>query len=221
MAKDIIFDSERYEKRETVKRYLIPAAVLVGLIVVAVVAALLLRGSRSKPVTGGEDTPYPYTWAAGKNGSVILAVDRTAAPGYLWLPAAETRQLDISVTQDAQQGKTQFILTPQEAGRCVLEFRLQREDDPEDCIYQLSALSNTDFDGKNMTTSLLGISSRPISCVKMTKGMWSSLSRIRSRNSRMKTLRRRGRTKRKTPGNALPKTRPSRNSWGRSGARSA
>ena len=162
MAKDIIFDSERYEKRETVKRYLIPAAVLVGLIVVAVVAALLLRGSRSKPVTGGEDTPYPYTWAAGKNGSVILAVDRTAAPGYLWLPAAETRQLDISVTQDAQQGKTQFILTPQEAGRCVLEFRLQREDDPEDCIYQLSALSNTDFDGKNMTTSLLGISSRPL-----------------------------------------------------------
>lgn len=162
MAKDIIFDSERYEKRQTVKRYLIPAAVLVGLIVAAVVAALLLRGSRGKPVTGGEDTPYPYTWAAGKNGSVILEVDRTAAPGYLWLPAAAPRQMDISVMQDAQEGKTQFTLTPLEAGRCVLQFRLQRPEDPDDCIYELSALSNTDFDGKRMTASLLSVSSRPL-----------------------------------------------------------
>ena len=162
MAKDIIFDSERYEKQQTVKRYLIPAAVLVGLIVVAAVAALLLRGSRGKPVSGGEDTPYPYTWTAGKNGSVILVVDRTAAPGYLWLPDTETRQLDISVTQDAQEGKTQFTLTPLEAGRCVLQFRLQRSDDPSDCIYELSALSNTDFDGKSMKASILSVSSRPL-----------------------------------------------------------
>ena len=162
MAKDIIFDSERFEKQQTVKRYLIPIAVLVGLLVVAAVAALILRGSRGKPAAGGEDTPYPYTWASGKNGSVTLLVDRAAAPGYLWLPAAESRQMEVAVRQDAQTGKTEFTLTPREAGRSVLQFRLQREDDPGDCIFELTALSNTDFDGRNMTTKLMSVSSRPL-----------------------------------------------------------
>ena len=160
MAKDIVFESERYEKRQTFKRLVIPLAVLVGVIAAAVVAALIIRGSRGRPVAGGEDTPYPYTWTASRNGSVTIELDRAAAPGYVWAPAAPAAQMEIAEKQNAPEGKSQFILTSKEEGRCVLEFRLQRADDPDDCVFVLSALAATEFDGRRMSLSLLKLSGR-------------------------------------------------------------
>ena len=84
MAKNVVFESERYEKRQIFKRIGIPLAVVIGAILIAVVVALIVRGGRGKPVSGGEDTPYPYTWTANRNGSVTLVLDRAAAPGYIW-----------------------------------------------------------------------------------------------------------------------------------------
>lgn len=165
MAKDVIFDSERYEKQQTVKRFLIPAAVLVGLIVLVVMAALIIRGSRGKPVAGGEDTAYPYTWAANRDGSITLILDRAAAPDYLWTSAAAVSQMEIAAKQDVSEGKTQFTLTPKEAGRYVLEFRLQREADPDDCIFEWTALSDVAYDGKTMKASLLSLSGRRLAGV--------------------------------------------------------
>ena len=160
MAQDVTFASERYEKSQRIKRLAIPLGALLGVIVIAVVLALVLRGSRGKPVTGGEDTPYPYSWVAGKNGVVTLEVDRAAAPGFVWASSEDIPQMAIAARQDVPEGKTQFTLTPKEAGRYVLEFRLRREADPDDCIYALTALSDVTYDGKTLRASLLSISGR-------------------------------------------------------------
>ena len=158
MAKNVVFESERFEKQQRIRRYALPAAVIVGAIVIAVVAALIFRGGRGKPVTGGEDTAYPYTWATNKNGSVTLMVDRSAAPGYIWTASGDVPQMEIAAKQDVPEGKTQFTLTPKEAGRYVLEFRLLREKDPDDCIFEWTVLSDASFDGKTMRASLLSVS---------------------------------------------------------------
>ena len=165
MANNVVFESERYEKRQTAKRIAIPIAVIVGVIVLAVVVALIVRGGRSRPVAGGEDTAYPYTWATNKNGSVTLVLDRAAAPGYIWTSPADISQMVIEAKQDVPEGKTQFILTPKEAGRCVLEFRLQREKDPDDCIFEWTTLSDVTYDGKTMRASLLSLSGRRLAGV--------------------------------------------------------
>ena len=157
-AQDVTFDSERYEKSQRIKRVAIPLGAFLGVIVIVVVLALILRGSRGKPISGGEDTPYPYSWIAGKNGVITLEVDRAAAPGFIWTSYEEVPQLEVSAKQDVPEGKTQFTLTPKEAGRYVLEFRLHRENDPADCIFKLFALSEVSFDGKTMRASLLSLS---------------------------------------------------------------
>ena len=158
MAKNVVFESERYEKRLSIRRYWIPVAVILGAIVIAIVAALIIRGGRGKPVTGGEDTGFPYTWMTNRNGSVTLMVDRAAAPGYIWTASAAIPEMEIAAKQGVPEGKTQFTLTPKEAGRYVLEFRLHRENDPEDCIFKLFALTEVSFDGKTMRASLLSLS---------------------------------------------------------------
>ena len=160
MAKNVVFESERYEKRQIFKRIGIPLAVVIGAILIAVVVALIVRGGRGKPVSGGEGTPYPYTWTANRNGSVTLVLDRAAAPGYIWSASTAIPEMGIAAKQDVPEGKTQFTLTPKEAGRYVLEFRLQRENDPEDCIFELSALSEATFDGKTTRGNLLSLSGR-------------------------------------------------------------
>ena len=165
MAKNVVFESERFEKQQRIRRYALPAAVIVGAIVIAVVAALIFRGGRGKPVTGGEDTAYPYTWATNKNGSVTLMVDRSAAPGYIWTASGDVPQMEIAAKQDVPEGKTQFTLTPKEAGRYVLEFRLLREKDPDDCIFEWTVLSDASFDGKTMKASLLSLSGRRLAGV--------------------------------------------------------
>ena len=160
MAKNVVFESERYEKRQVFKRIGIPLAVVIGVIVIAVVVALIVRGGRGKPVSGGEGTPDPHTWTANRNGSVTLVLDRAAAPGYLWSASTDIPEMGIAAKQDVPEGKTQFTLTPKEAGRYVLGFRLQRENDPEDCIFEISALSEATFDGKTTRGSLLNLSGR-------------------------------------------------------------
>ena len=165
MAKNVVFESERYEKRQVFKRIGIPLAVVIGAIVIAVVVALIVRGGRGKPISGGEDTPYPYTWTANRNGSVTLVLDRAAAPGYFWTASTAIPEMGIAAKQDVPEGKTQFTLTPKEAGRYVLEFRLQRENDPEDCIFAWTVLSDASFDGKTMRASLLSLSGRRLAGV--------------------------------------------------------
>ncbi|MBR0311837.1 MAG: hypothetical protein IJQ98_05500, partial [Oscillospiraceae bacterium] len=64
MAKEVVFESERISKWERNTRFVIPAIAFVVVIVIAVVAALIMQGSRGETFTGGEDSPYPYSWTA-------------------------------------------------------------------------------------------------------------------------------------------------------------
>ncbi|MBR2716141.1 MAG: hypothetical protein IKP17_05075 [Oscillospiraceae bacterium] len=160
MAKDVIFDSERFEKRQSVKRYAIPAAAILAVIVAVAVIALIVRGGRGKPVTGGTDTDYPYTWAAGKNGSLVLEIDRSAAPDCLWIPVGEDSRTTVETAQE--EGRTRFTLVPQEAGRSVLHFALCRSGNETDRIYELSALTETTREGKALSSAVLSISGRPL-----------------------------------------------------------
>lgn len=162
MADKIVFDSERFEKRQKLKRWLIPAAALLIVVLIAAVIALIVRGGRGTPVSGGGDTNYPYTWTAGKDGSILLELDRSAAPGYRWIAAEGETQMSVSVQQDDAAGRTRFTLTPQGEGRTVLTFRLCRAGDETDRIYVLSALAETTVNGKSLHSALLSVSGRPL-----------------------------------------------------------
>lgn len=160
MAKDVIFDSERFEKRQSVKRYAIPAAAVLVVLVAVAVIALIVRGGRGKPITGGTDTDYPYTWAAGKNGSLVLEIDRSAAPDCLWLPVGEDSRMAVETAQE--EGRTRFTFTPQGEGRSILQFALCRSGDEADRIYELSALTETSAEGKALRSAVLSVSGRAL-----------------------------------------------------------
>lgn len=161
MAEKIVFDSERFAKKQAIKRWLIPVAVLLAIILIAAALALFFRGG-GKKYTGGEETPYPYTWRAGKNGVISLELDRSAAPGYVWTAADAGQLMSVAESQDAENSRTLFTLMPQAAGRSVLVFALQREGDAEDRIYEISALAETDESGRSLSSALLSISGKPL-----------------------------------------------------------
>ena len=161
MAKQVIFDSERFAKKQTLKRYLIPAVVLLVFVAIAVVLSLVLRGT-GRAVKGGADTPYPYTWRAGKNGVATLELDRSAAPGYLWTVTDAGEFLSVEETQDEEKSRTLFTLTPQTAGRSVVVFHLRRENDMRERIYELSVLTETSESGRSLTSSLLSVSGKAL-----------------------------------------------------------
>ena len=162
MAKDVVFDSERYEKQQVVKRIAVPIIVLICVIAAAVVIALIVRGGRGKPVSGGEGTAYPYAWVVNRNGSVSLEIDRAAAPGYLWVESGADALLAVTAEQDSANGKTRFTLTPRTEGRTVLVFSLQREEDESDRIFELAALAEVAGDGKKLKANLLSVSGKPL-----------------------------------------------------------
>lgn len=159
-SKDVVFDSERYEKEQSIKRFLIPAAVLLGVIAVVAAAALLLRGGKGKPVTGGEDTAYPYAWVANKNGSISLELDQSAAPGYAWTAPEENGIFTVSQEPNAEGERCRFTLTPQREGRCVLVFSLEGTEDEVDRIFELSVLAEVSRGDRSLSGNLLSISGR-------------------------------------------------------------
>ena len=162
MAKDVVFESERFEKRQNVKRILIPAAVIIVLIAAAVAVALIVRGGRGKPRTGGEDTAYPYIWTENKNGSVTLEIDRASAPGFVWAESGANNLLTVAAEQDETNGKTRFILTPLESGRAVLLLTLHREKDESDRIFELAVLAEVADTGKQLKMRLLSFGGKPL-----------------------------------------------------------
>ena len=157
-SKDVVFDSERYEREQSIKRFLIPAAVLLGVIAVVAAAALLLRGGRVRPMTGGEDTAYPYTWVVNKNGSISLELDQSAAPGYVWTAPEENGIFAVTLEPNTEGERTRFTLTPQREGRNVLVFALQGAE--EDRIFELSVLAEVSRGDRSLTGNLLSLSGK-------------------------------------------------------------
>lgn len=158
----IIFDSERYAKKQSIRRWLIPAAALLAIILIAVAVALVVRARAGKGNVGGADTDFPYSWSADNNGVVTLELDCGAAPGYLWTATSLDPLVSVAESESTDESRMRFILTPQTEGRGVLTFSLLREGDAEDCIYERSILAEVTRSGSSLHSELLSISGKPL-----------------------------------------------------------
>ena len=175
MADELLFDSERQEKKTQRRKWLYPAIALAAVLLIAVVVALILRGKNKTEIHKlGEDSLYPFTWQLNADGSILLELPHENAPAYRWvLTNGETlNALDAVREEKESNNTTRFTLTAREEGRNLLELslRLQSEVAPAepsdgekvpeqlreaDSLYQLTLL--TEFireDGKLKGTIL-------------------------------------------------------------------
>ena len=177
MDKEVVFESERISKWERNKRFVIPAIAFVVVIVIAVAVALIMQGSRGETFTGGEDSPYPYSWTVNKDGSVLLEVDRTASPQYLWNISEESTGVEIlsgestdeseesftlpvlSARPDRSQSgkKASILLTPAMTGRAVLLLDLRHDDNAQDQIYEMTILTEVLEENGKLYANLISI----------------------------------------------------------------
>ena len=161
MAKDVVFESERYEKRQSAKRFLFPAIGILAVAVIAVAVTLLLR-SRTTVISGGEDTPYPYTWTVNKNGTATLELDHSASPDYAWKLLSVSPALSVQPEGDHQENKTSFTLTPESEGRMMAAFVLERGDDELDRAYELSFLVEAESAKGRLNASPVSAAGKPL-----------------------------------------------------------
>lgn len=175
MADELLFDSERQEKKTQRRKWLFPALALAAVLLIAVAVALILRGKNKTEIHKlGEDSLYPFTWQLNADGSILLELPHENAPAYRWvLTNGETLSaLDAVREEKESNNTTRFTLTAREEGRNLLELslRLQSEEAPAepsdgekvpeqlreaDSLYQLTLL--TEFireDGKLKGTIL-------------------------------------------------------------------
>lgn len=162
MAKDVVFESERYEKRQSIKRYLFPALGILVIAAIAIAVTLLLRGRRLTVISGGEDTPYPYVWTVNKNGSVVLEIDHSASPGYVWRQAVSAAGMSVMTEEDSGQSKTRFTLTPTGEERSMLRFVLLKEEDGADRIYELSFLAEAQQSNGKLAATPVSVAGKPL-----------------------------------------------------------
>ena len=158
MAKDVVFESERFEKRQSIKRWLFPIVGILIIAAAAVAVTLLLQG-RGRVISGGEDSAYPYTWTVNKGGTVTLELDRSAAPGYVWQAEAGA----TAVTgRESGEGKDRFTLTPQREGRLKLRFTLLRAEDETDRVFELIFLAEAEEQKGELSLTPVSAVGRPI-----------------------------------------------------------
>ena len=160
MAKEVLFESERYVKRQSIKRWLFPVAGILILTGIAIAVVLLLRG-RQEVLSGGEDTPYPYTWTVGKNGAVLLELDRSAAPGYVWRQSGVSPAVSV-IGEESEEGKDRFTITPEGEGRFMLSFLLRNEGDETERIYELVFLAETGEQNGQLRTAPASVVGKPL-----------------------------------------------------------
>ncbi len=129
MSDELLFDSERQERRARRKTRLIPLIVLAAVIVLAVVVALVIRKSKAELHNAGENTPYPFTWYNESDGRMVLELPHEDAPEYRWtLVNGEALEILSADRREKEKGgKTCFTLTPTAEGRTVMELALLRE----------------------------------------------------------------------------------------------
>ena len=161
MAKDVVFESERYEKRQSAKRFLFPAIGVLAVAIIAVALTLLLR-SRTTVISGGEDTPYPYTWTVNKNGTATLELDHSVSPDHVWRLISLSQGLSVQPEGDRQENKTSFTLTPEGEGRMMAVFVLQRGDDELDLAYELSFLVEAESAKDRLNATPVSAAGKPL-----------------------------------------------------------
>lgn len=132
------------------------AVSLGGAIAVAVLALLLLSalrgGSQQEQGSGGADTPYPYSWAEQRDGS--LSVTLAAAPeGFAWACDAGGDAESVTAERNKAGG---FTVTPLREGSVPLTFTLAGELDAADRLAELELRLYIETQGKNLKASVTG-----------------------------------------------------------------
>ena len=154
MAKDVIFESERYMQRQEAKRKWMPIICIAAILLAVVVIALIIRSTRGTVNTGGEDTPYPYSWSVDRKGVLTLEIDKSAAEGYSWaLTDFDIARLNVEWPEKAKDGVSTFKITPDEAGRYICVFDLLNLQDRSDCKYEWRFIMDSGFVTEGETTS--------------------------------------------------------------------
>lgn len=141
MSDEFLFDSEREQIRARKKRRLILLLALAGVVVLAAVVALILLSRRPALHSGGEDTPYPYTWQTLSDGSVRLQLSNEDAPEYRWVAAIGQEDPAVSVrSSEKQKNGSTITLAPVHEGRCSVTLTLQTEEEDPQVRYQQTLL---------------------------------------------------------------------------------
>ncbi len=128
MSKTPVFSSERIESQERAKKILIPIAALLIIVGLVVAAAFIMNSIKGELKTGGEDTPYPYSWRCSNKGVMTLEIDHSADPLRHWIVLETDNARMLSAAAEKQpEDKSSFILTPSEEGRHNALFLLVDE----------------------------------------------------------------------------------------------
>ncbi len=156
MAKEVIFESEKLEKKQKLMRLLLPLAVLAVIIVIAVIIAVIVGKNKPKTYTGGENTLYPYTWTEKKDGTLTVQLPNPKVADCVWtIENSEQEVADISKDAKPPKGQTAYIVTPKAAGRTQLEIKLSSimENGHGAQLYALAFIMDVaETDGKLKTT---------------------------------------------------------------------
>ena len=125
MAKTVVFESEKLEKRQKLMHLLLPLAVLAAVILIAVIVAVIVGRNKGKTHTGGENTLYPYEWTENKDGSLVFRLQDGQADGYVWTAANSVEDVaDVDTEVKPPKGKVGFIVTPKAEGRTRMALKL-------------------------------------------------------------------------------------------------
>ncbi|MBR6376258.1 MAG: hypothetical protein IKS05_00670 [Oscillospiraceae bacterium] len=158
MAKDeLLFESERLERRQQRKRLLLPLAI-VGLLILAILAVIaILHSGKGETHMGGEDTPYPFRWTQAKDGSLRLELSHKDAAQERWQlqPGESFSSLEIQRAEKESGGSTVFHLTPNQPGRALLRLVLAPEGKTLSARYGFDLLTETVRTQEGLAVSIL------------------------------------------------------------------
>ena len=98
-------------------------------LILIVAAISLIRGTvlGGEKFSGGEDSPYPYTWIEKENGTIALTLENGKS-GYHWELSNLVDEL-LEVSTAVKGGKTQATLTPINEGFTSVSFDLVGENE--------------------------------------------------------------------------------------------
>ena len=167
MAKTVIFESEKLEKRQRLMRLLLPLAVLAAVILIAVIIAVIVGKNKGKTQTGGENTLYPYSWTEKKDGKLIIDLPNPKVADFVWT-AVNSIPETADVTKDAKppKGTTRYTVEPRQAGRTLLEMQLTGISEKSAQLYQLAFMVDVVEEAGALKAVLYSAQSRELPGVK-------------------------------------------------------
>lgn len=168
MAKTVVFESEKLEKRQKLMRLLLPLAVLAAVILIGVIIAVIVSRNKGKTQTGGEDTLYPYSWAEKRDGSLVFRLPETKTEGYSWkMTNSEEAVADVSAEEKPPKGQTGYVVLPKAEGRTLMSLRLAEsgENARGGSLYELAVVLDVISDSGKLKATLFSAGSNELSGV--------------------------------------------------------